>query len=64
MAAIRPPYGVEMIVPIRSPAATRRMLPSASSKTKIGRRLSMHSERRRVHDLEPLLDSLEVVSWG
>jgi hypothetical protein len=53
-----------MIVPIRSPAATRRMLPSASSKTKIGRRLSMHSERRRVHDLEPLLDSLEVVSWG
>src|SRR5439155_19527009 len=26
-------YGVEMIVPTRSPAATRRMLPSASSKT-------------------------------
>ena len=36
IAAIGPPSsyaGVEMIVPTRSPAATRRMLPSASSNT-------------------------------
>ena len=36
--------GVEMIVPTRSPAATRTMLPSASSKTWIGRPFSMQSE--------------------
>ena len=33
-----------MIVPTRSPAATRLMLPFASSKTWIGSRLSMHRE--------------------
>ena len=33
-----------MIVPMRSPAATRRMLSWASSKTRIGSRLSMQSE--------------------
>src|SRR5581483_3466659 len=37
--------GVEMIVPTRSPRTTRSMLPGASSKTWIGRWLSMQSER-------------------
>src|SRR5689334_5084961 len=36
--------GVEMSVPTCSPATTRRMLPSASANTWIGRLLSMHSE--------------------
>ena len=35
---------VEMIVPTRSPVATRRMLPAASSKTWIGSSFSMQSE--------------------
>src|SRR5205823_8332188 len=39
------PSGVEMTVPIFSPVATLPMLPGLSSKTWIGSRLSMQSER-------------------
>src|SRR6266508_1766446 len=42
--ATLPAFGVEMIVPTRSPATMRLMLPSASSNTWIGRLLSMQSE--------------------
>ena len=45
MVGISSPFrGVEMIVPTCSPVATRRMLPSASSKTWIGSAFSMQSE--------------------
>src|SRR4051794_19917455 len=40
----QPPSPLEMIVPTRSPSITRPMLPGASSKTWIGRWLSMQSE--------------------
>ena len=54
-----------MIVPTRSPATMRAMLPSASSKTWIGSSLSMQSERAVVSiTLQAALDRLEVRQLG
>ena len=54
-----------MIVPTRSPAATRRMLPCGELED-VDRQPVVHAERerRRVHHLEAALDRLEVRELG
>ena len=65
IAVTQASFGVVTIVPIRSPEATRTMLPSASSKTWIGT-LVVHAERERgrVHHPQAALDRLEVRELG
>jgi len=57
--------GVEMIVPMRSPAITRRMFPSARARD-VDRQIVVHAERQRsgVHDLEATLDRFSMRELG
>ena len=58
--------GVEMIVPIRSPATTRSMLPLVVEAEDVDRQAVVHAERerRRVHHLQAALDRLHVRQLG
>src|SRR5206468_7773083 len=60
-----PSDGVEMIVPTCSPRTTRPMLPGTSSKTWIGRALSMQRESAVVSiTFSPCSIAWRWVSWG